>query len=470
VTSASIIKTLGASELDTNELVTNLVNATKEPRQKIIDAEKKKAEVAISTAALLKSALSTLQNAATEIGSISNLNKLTVSSTDSSIATVRASSTGVARSATHSIEVIQLAQPQRTTSNALASTFTTSATTLTFSGGAAFTGGTISVDAGKTPAELVDLINQSSVAKNNKLTASLINTGAANPNKIVIESQTGATNSFTITDSEPTADTFGFESPSNLITQAKNSIVKVNAVQIERTTNVISDVVTGLTFQLNSAKEGTTVALSVATDSSQIVENVKNFVESYNLVNELITSAMGPAKEGDDVAGSLRSDSNARSAIAQLRIKLTGESSSKSGAITHWGTLGVSFDRNGVLQFDSAAFKTRFESNAEDAIKALSNNASSPYIYSGNPSGLAGDIAVAAYGLIKSTGSVTKMAEAFEARKTVVGKKQIDLDAHIERITAQYEKQFSALNSVLSSFRDTQEQLKRSLNFGSSQD
>jgi flagellar hook-associated protein 2 len=130
----------------------------------------------------------------------------------------------------------------------------------------------------------------------------------------------------------------------------------------------------------------------------------------------------------------------------------------------------VSFDRNGVLQFDSAAFKTRFESNAEDAIKALSNNASSPYIYSGNPSGLAGDIAVAAYGLIKSTGSVTKMAEAFEARKTVVGKKQIDLDAHIERITAQYEKQFSALNSVLSSFRDTQEQLKRSLNFGSSQD
>jgi hypothetical protein len=89
----------------------------------------------------------------------------------------------------------------------------------------------------------------------------------------------------------------------------------------------------------------------------------------------------------------------------------------------------VSFDRNGVLQFDSAAFKTRFESNAEDAIKALSNNASSPYIYSGNPSGLAGDIAVAAYGLIKSTGSVTKMAEAFEARKTVVGKKQIDLDA-----------------------------------------
>ena len=35
----NVITALGAADIDTKELVTNLVNATKEPRQKIIDEE-----------------------------------------------------------------------------------------------------------------------------------------------------------------------------------------------------------------------------------------------------------------------------------------------------------------------------------------------------------------------------------------------------------------------------------------------
>jgi Ribonuclease G/E len=73
MTTTNIIKSMGASDIDTKELTTNLVAAIKVPRQKLIDAEKKKSEVAISSAALLKNGLASLQAAATEIARLLRL-------------------------------------------------------------------------------------------------------------------------------------------------------------------------------------------------------------------------------------------------------------------------------------------------------------------------------------------------------------------------------------------------------------
>jgi flagellar capping protein FliD len=70
MSSTNIITSLGAADLDTKKLVSDLVTAVREPRQKLIDEAKKKAEVAISSVALLKSALSAFQDAATELGSV----------------------------------------------------------------------------------------------------------------------------------------------------------------------------------------------------------------------------------------------------------------------------------------------------------------------------------------------------------------------------------------------------------------
>ena len=465
MTTASIVKTLGASELDTNELVTNLVNATKEPRQKLIDAAKKKAEVAISTTSLLKSALSTLQNAATEIGSVPKLNKLSIASTASSVVTAAPSNFGVAAAGTYEVVVSQLARPQRVMSAALSSSYVTpDVTTLSITGGSSITSGSLTLDAGLTPMQIVAKINESSVATTNKLRATLIDTKKTNPYVIVIEGPSGASSAFSITDGITGTDRFGFET--NTVS-ALNSKVQINGVEIERSSNVISDAINGLTLQLGSSNVGSPATLSVAPDPSSVSDNIKNFVEAYNLVTELLTKATGPAQDDDEIAGSLRADTNARSILMKLRATMTKESSAKSGSITHFNSVGVAFDRNGVLAFDQSKFETAFLSAPGDVIKSLSNNAASPYVFSGLDSGLAGDIAVAAYGMIKSTGVVKAMTDGFEAKKTTVETKQSNLDAYIERLTAQYERQFSALNSVLASFKDTQEQLKRSLNLDS---
>jgi len=466
MTTSSIIKSLGASEIDTAELVANLVKATKEPRQKLIDADKKKAEVAISSTALLKSALSTLQSVATELGSVNKLNKLNLTSTDASVVTAIKSSTGVAAAGAYGIEVSQLATRQRTLSAELPIDYITpNEIRLSFSRLGSPTPAEVVIPKDSTPAQIATALNSSEAAQQLGLRASVINTGKEAPWRIVLESESGAGQDFTVAaGAGSTAGTLGFDVVANTVASAANAKFKVNGVDVERSSNTVSDVISGLTLQLSGAAVGREVRLGVSVNSADIVAGAKNLVETYNLLSEFLTRATGPKIEGDEIAGSLRADSNARSIKNTLRTTLTRESTSASGAITHWSSLGVSLDRNGVLNLDESKFIKAFEENPQDAIKALSNNAASPYIFARLDSGLAGDLAVMAYGMVRSTGVVPVMTKGFEDQLGRVEKKQTDLDKTVARLTAQYERQFASLNSILASFKDTQNQLSRSLN------
>ena len=453
----NIMMSLGAAEIDTKELTSNLVDASRVPRQKSIDDEKKKIDLQISSVALLKGGLSSLEAAATEVGSVGSLNQLSISSSDPSVVTATKASSGVAKAGAYSVTVTQLATPQRTLI-ALPSAFTLGGEeTITLSRGdpgtAGYTAIPVSLPSGATPNQIVSAIN---VAANTfGVKATLIDTKTgANPQKIVLESAAGDANAFSYTaaNGELTLESLG---------TAQNAIVQVNGLTFERSSNTISDAVAGLSFQLNDASPGKTVRLSVNPDTSAVSDKVKNLVDTYNVIREFLVKATGPKVNGDEISGSLQNNSAARSILVKLRSTITAKFTEKPSEITHWSALGVSFSRDGVLQFDSAKFQTGFEGNRQAAITALTNDASRPYVAANQPSGLAGDIAVVAHQLTKTTGAVTAMSASGNETLKRIEKKQTELDLYVERITAQYEKQFTAMNSALASFKNTQSQLTR---------
>lgn len=453
----NIMMSLGAAEIDTKELTSNLVDASRVPRQKSIDDEKKKIELQISSVALLKGGLSSLEAAATEVGSVGSLNQLSISSSDPSVVTATNASSGVAKAGAYSVTVTQLATPQRTLI-ALPSAFTLGGQeTITLSRGdpgtAGYTAIPVSLPSGATPNQIVSAIN---VAANTfGVKATLIDTKTgANPQKIVLESAAGGANAFsyTVANGKLTLESLG---------TAQNAIVQVNGLTFERSSNTISDAVAGLSFQLNDASPGKTVRLSVNPDTSAVSEKVKNLVDTYNVIREFLVKATGPKVSGDEISGSLQNNSAARSILVKLRSTITAKFTEKPSEITHLSALGVSFSRDGVLQFDSAKFQTGFEENRQAAITALTNDASRPYVAANQPSGLAGDIAVVAHQLTKTTGAVTAMSASGNETLKRIEKKQTELDLYVERITAQYEKQFTAMNSALASFKNTQSQLTR---------
>lgn len=463
VSSTSLLKTLGASNIDTQELTTNLVNATKLPRQKLIDAEKKKVDLQISNAALLKSALSTLESAATDVGSVGTLNQLNINSSNAAVVTATKSTGAVAKAGAYSIAVNQLATPQRSVI-ALANGFTLDdPDTITLSRGDPLSPSTysevqVNLTAGATPSQIVAAIN--TAAKSLGIKATLIDTKTgAEPLKIVMESDTGEANAFSY------SETNGAMTPQPLAT-AKNAILQVNGLTFERSSNTVSDAILGLTLQLNSAAPAETVRMAVTPDTSSVAGKVKNLVDTYNMIREFLVKATGPVVSGDDIAGSLQNNSSARGILTKMRSTVLAKFTDKPSDITHWNALGVAFDRDGILQFDSAKFQTAFDANRESAITALTNDAATPYVYSNQPSGLAGNLAVLAHQLTKSTGTVAAMSSSFDNNLKRIEKKQSDLDAYIERITAQYEKQFTAMDSILASFKDTQSQLTRAFSNG----
>ncbi len=189
MTETNVIKTLGAADLDTKQLTVDLVNAIKEPRQALIDREKTKAEVAISNTALLKSALSALKDTAAELASVSKLNKLSLSSSNTAVVGLSAG-TGAraAREGTYTMTVEAMAQPQRSVSvpgYSAGTSVITSAENMTMA--ITLDGVTKNIAITKdftTATGLVSAINQEKIG----VTARLVNTadGSATPFKIVL--------------------------------------------------------------------------------------------------------------------------------------------------------------------------------------------------------------------------------------------------------------------------------------------
>ena len=465
MSSTNIITSLGAADLDTKQLVSDLVTAVREPRQKLIDEAKKKAEVAISSVALLKSALSAFQEAATDLGSVSKLNKLSITNSNPGVVVAEAGGTTTAVPGNHTLSVTSLAQSQRTKGSigfaTAASVVSASAFTLTLdSGSPTVTTKTVNVAANTSISGLVSAINSAGSDVN----ARLVNTGTgATPYEIILEGSSGTANSFSVTSSDPSAIDFP-TGPSTNLQNAGNAVFTLNGIVMTRSSNLVSDALDGVSLRLNSTTGGNPVQIGVTFDGTEIAAAVSRFADSYNLLNDFIKAATGPASEDNELAGTLQNNSSVRTIKNMLRNKLTARSSSASGDITHWSVLGVALDRNGVLQVDEAKVKENFESKPTDVIKALSNNAASPYIFSGSPSGLAGDMAVAVYGMVRSTGTLTDLQKSYEDNQSRADKQQTTLDQDIERLEARYDRQFSALNAVLASFKETAKRLDSTFN------
>jgi flagellar hook-associated protein 2 len=473
--STNVITSLGAADVDTKELAANLVAATKEPRQKLIDAERKKAEVAISSTGMLKSGLTALQDAAAEIASVSKLSKIQVSSSNSAVVTGTSLPTATAKPGNYAIKVERLAAPTRMIASFPGTAGYTlpdpTSITLSVNGG---TPSSVPVG-GKTPSQVVDAINNWAKinAPDANFSATLVDTQSGDPKllKVILQGEPDTADTFTVSASTDDPSPTGvkmFPYPADGARLATTAQLTVNGVLVERPSNRVTDVVTGLAIDLRatSAAEST---ISVVSDPDSVIKEIQNFIDTYNTVTEFLKKATGPKVVGDEIAGSLQNDSTARSVLAQLRVKVTAkfsELSIKPISITHLSTLGIAFDRNGVLKFEKPErFKEAYSQKPAEVITALSNDGVTLDPTTIRPSGLFGDIARLSNSMIRnSVSTVPRMSAGYEEKLTRIDKKQQALDSYILRITEQYDKQFSALNAALSSFKSTQSQLEKSLN------
>lgn len=464
------------SGLDVDAIITKLMELEQRP---MIQLNTKKAEqqAQLSAFGSLKSVLSTFQDSVQELAKPTVFNGLKATLVDTEMATVSASSSAAA--GVHEIEVQSTAQSQKIKSEAFATTDTTIGSgTLTiafgtYNGDGTFTANTekaaksITIDPAKsTLADIRDTINEANAG----ITASIVNDGSGN--RLVIASKdSGLANALKITvddaDGNHTnnaglsklafdASTGGVANLTETVA-AKNAVMVIDGITIQKSSNIIDDALEGVTLNLLKAEPGTTSTLTVEKDNTSIENAVKAFVTAYNGLDKTITN-LSRYDSVNNQASILTGDSTVR--MVQFRVRsMLSESQLGAGGINSLSELGISFQKDGTLALDDSKLSAVL-ADPEKSISAFFGDI--PGTTTSSP-GFISRLNELIDGMTSSDGLIESRIDGIDSVIRTIDKRSESLEYRLEEVEKNLRAQFTALDTMIASMTQTSNYLQQQL-------
>lgn len=301
----------------------------------------------------LSGKLAALKTAVTKLSTTANFFIKTAKSSKEDVLVATASSS--ADTANHNVTVSALAR-----SSTLASApFSDTATTVVGTGTLAITVGAtttnIAIDGtNNTLAGLRDAINDSDA----DVTASIVTvTAGTTPSyRLVISGKnTGLSNAVAISE----AGLNGGTAPAFATTQAAlDATLVVDGIPLARATNLLSDVIPGVTLDLKSSS-AMEVQVTVNDDTEAIKKQLNEFITAYNEVTSFIaekTKYDSATKTGGPLIGDATVASLKRSLQSLITTPVAGSPSILS-------EIGIATQKNGTLSVNSAKFDAALKAN-----------------------------------------------------------------------------------------------------------
>ena len=283
--------------------------------------------------------------------------------------------------------------------------------------------------------------------------AQLVNDGSTRPYKIMITGEAGSTESFSLTSSSTTALSF-----SN-VTSASDANLTVNGVNFTRKTNTITDIVTGLTLDLK-ATTSTAVSTMVSRDTTAIQTRLGELVTAYNDFNDIINETTNSKSTLETYGATLVGNSTVRIVKQQIRQVILGDSSTASGKIKNLSQLGLSVDEKGVMKLDSAKAESVLNTNYDDVIKAFTGGYNNLGAYSTQSAGIAGDTVKKLTTLLAPGGPLTTQSDSATTQNERYRADLTKLQTRLDSLLTRYNKQFAAMDSLVGSVNSQKTSLK----------
>jgi len=145
--------------------------------------------------------------------------------------------------------------------------------------------------------------------------------------------------------------------------------VTVDGVTTTRSTNTITDILTGVTLDLLKADTGTTVTLDIGRDVDAIVANITTFVTNYNAVSAYIKQQNTYNETTQKTGGVLFGDGTLASVKSTLTSLLVESVWGVSSEYSTLGLVGVNVDREGQLTIDDDKLRGYLTTNFNDIQK-----------------------------------------------------------------------------------------------------
>ena len=416
-TSSSTSKT--GSTLDVAGIVSGLMEAENVPVNKL-DNKITKSSVKITALGAIKSQLSTLKSSLIDLQTPANFSKQAAKFSNASVAT--AEITATASAASYQMEVTSLAQP--TIWNVAG--FTTSADALAW----------------------YNLSDQTTLRTKADATVFQTNTGQY---VLSLKSKTtGTTGAFNLDSNTVTAPVTKTQYQA-----AQDAVFKLNGVEFTRSSNAVSDALTGVTLNLTTITSAA-ITLTVSNDTVSARPKLEAMVKAYNdlysLYKEQTASSMDVATRGI-----LNSDFGVSSMMRQITSGLLLPVTNISGSSFNSGqsdlsSMGLKLSDTGTLVVDdtlyaaaSSTLQTRLSAGIRIGFSASSDLSSQ-----------IGD-------MLLSGGLIQDRIDSEQTTQSELNTRKTNLQEKLVGVKARYTAQYASLDALLFKLQGTSDSLKSAL-------
>jgi flagellar hook-associated protein 2 len=281
-----------------------------------------------------------------------------------------------AQNGTHTIKIQQVAKAQQIRGDALSSTSASLSSLGIPTGSFTLNGKTITVSATDTLQDLRAAINTAGAGVN----ATIVSASATTNYLVLTSSQTGVANQVTFGGSNSIPAALGLTTGAGAIktqlTAAQDAILDVNGVTgITRSTNAVSDVLTGVTLNLLKAEPNTEITLKIEPDLNSIKTALADFVKAYNDLRDYYNNQRTAADRNDDgkvddnELGPLAYDQRLRDIVGRMGLLVSNTMDANADGFRSLGQLGITMGADYKLQVNDATLDNRLLSNVGEVRK-----------------------------------------------------------------------------------------------------
>lgn len=434
------------SGLDVNSLVQQLVAAERAPADGRLDRASRRTTAEVSAVGTLRGAFSALKSALAAVTSRENALARTV--TVPADAGFTASAGTTASVGTAQIDVRAIAVAHKLSSPAYLNTDAAVGT-----GTLAITAGTTSISlsldsTNNSLGALRDAINTAAGGKG--VSASII-TADDGAHLVLTALDTGTSKAIRVTQSggngglAPLAFSPPAASSMTQVSVAADAVVRVDGLERTSASNVIGDLISGVTLTLTKAEPGVTRELKIASDTTAQRNAVKNVLNAYNASTAAINTVTA-YNSTTQVAAALNGDSMVRGLATQLRGQVSAQ-------VTDLKAVGITINKDGTLKMDDGAFDAAIQKDPALAAR----------LFGTGPTSFVSTFKTSVDGILVDNGPIDGRGGVLAARTKLISKQRTDLDYRMSLVEKNYRTQFTNLDTMVTKLQSSSTFLQQQL-------
>jgi flagellar hook-associated protein 2 len=419
------------SGIDTEAIISGLINASKGPLQRVQD-QGSATQSAISSMSDIGNLLSKFKDSLNALDTIQEVGSFSAASDNKAIV---ASANGSATPGSFKIEVGQLASAYKAYSDPIG--VTQSNQELNQTGKINLTVGSKSFEVNIAATDTLDQVMGKINSSGLRVSASSFFDGTQFRMQLR-GLDTGAENDVQVSES---GTTFNFAS--NVKANGKDAQFTVDGFPVTSKTNQVQGVIGGVTLALTDVTT-TPTTVTVSSDASGFSAKLKTLVDSYNaVINKVHTEAgFGSAKAANS---QLSGDSTLRGITSSLSNALS--QTVGTGKFQTLRSIGIKLNNNGTLQLDSTKLEAALAEDPDAVTRVIAGDDK-------NVKGFADNLSAMATNMLSATGSLQARKDGLASRQKQLTDRAAIEQTRLDRMEETLRKQFTAMDQAVAASKN----------------